>query len=71
MTTGFLHPGSRMFAGFDKTSGESGGCSLNDKLEIDMPFRLEQAGLSGGMTAPDGSRASARCIEALIGAPGR
>jgi hypothetical protein len=41
---GFLHPGSRIFAGFDRTSGESGGCSLNDKLEIDLPFRLEKLG---------------------------
>lgn len=40
--TGFLQPGSRIFAGFDKTSGESGGCSLNEKLEIEMPFRLEK-----------------------------
>ena len=39
---GFLYPGSRTFAGFDKTVGESGGCSLNDKLEIDMPFRLDK-----------------------------
>lgn len=39
---GFLLPGSRVFAGFDKTSGESGGCSLNEKLEIEMPFRLEK-----------------------------
>jgi hypothetical protein len=39
---GFLRPGSRTFAGFDKTSGESGSCSLNEKLEIDMPFRLEK-----------------------------
>jgi len=39
--TGAVLPGSRIFAGFDKTSGESGGCSLNQKLEIDMPFRLE------------------------------
>lgn len=40
--TGFLEPGSRIFAGFDKTSGESGACSLNEKLEIEMPFRLEK-----------------------------
>jgi hypothetical protein len=39
---GFLNPGSRTFAGFDKTLGESGGCSLNDKLEINLPFRLEK-----------------------------
>lgn len=39
---GFLLPGSRVFAGFDKTSGESGGCSLNSMLVIDMPFRLEK-----------------------------
>ena len=40
--SGFIHPGSPTFAGFDKTVGESGGCSLNDKLEIAMPFRLER-----------------------------
>lgn len=39
---GFMLPGSRVFAGFDKTSGESGGCSLNEKTEIEMPFRLEK-----------------------------
>jgi hypothetical protein len=39
--TGAILPGSRIFAGFDKTWGESGGCSLNQKLEIDTPFRLE------------------------------
>jgi hypothetical protein len=40
--SGAQRPGSRVFAGFDKTSGESGGCSLNDKLEIELPFRLEK-----------------------------
>jgi hypothetical protein len=40
--TGFLHPGSNTFAGFDKTTGESGGCRLNEKLVIDMPFRLDK-----------------------------
>ena len=39
---GYVRPGSRVFAGFDKTSGESGGCSLNEQLEIDMPLRLEK-----------------------------
>ena len=39
---GAIRPGSRVFAGFDKTSGESGGCSLNEKLEIEIPFRLEK-----------------------------
>jgi hypothetical protein len=39
---GFLLPGSRVFAGFDTTSGESGGCSLNKELQIEMPFRLEK-----------------------------
>ncbi|WP_431239223.1 hypothetical protein ACQ86B_05705 [Mycolicibacterium aichiense] len=39
---GFVLPGSQVFAGFDLTSGESGGCSLNQKLEIAMPFRLEK-----------------------------
>jgi hypothetical protein len=40
--TGFLHPGSRTLAGFEKTTGESGGCRLNDKLVIDLPFRLDK-----------------------------
>lgn len=40
--SGFLMPGSRVFAGFDKTSGESGACSLNEMSEIEMPFRLEK-----------------------------
>ena len=35
-------PGSQVFGGFDQTKGESGGCSLNNKLEIDIPFRLEK-----------------------------
>ena len=39
---GSVLPGSRVFGGFDQTKGESGGCSLNDKLEIDIPFRLEK-----------------------------
>ncbi len=39
---GGLLAGSDVFAGFDKTSGESGGCSLNEKTEIEMPFRLER-----------------------------
>jgi hypothetical protein len=39
---GVQMPGSPVFAGFDKTSGESGGCSLNEKAEIEMPFRLEK-----------------------------
>lgn len=39
---GALLPGSSVFAGYDKTSGESGGCSLNEKLQIDMPFRLDR-----------------------------
>lgn len=39
---GFLLPGSRVLAGFDKTSGESGACSLNEMTEIEMPFRLDK-----------------------------
>ncbi|MGE2719461.1 hypothetical protein [Mycolicibacterium celeriflavum] len=39
---GFLLPGSRVFAGFDKTGGESGACSLNEMTEIEMPFRLDK-----------------------------
>jgi hypothetical protein len=41
---GSLAADSPLFAGFDKTSGDSGGCSLNEKLEIEMPFRLERLG---------------------------
>jgi hypothetical protein len=40
--TGFMELGSSTLAGFDKTVGESGGCRLNDKLEINLPFRLEK-----------------------------
>jgi hypothetical protein len=40
--SGFLKAGSPVFAGFDKTSGETGACSLNQKLEIEMPFRLQR-----------------------------
>nr|WP_090343539.1 hypothetical protein [Mycolicibacterium malmesburyense]CRL74585.1 hypothetical protein CPGR_03216 [Mycolicibacterium malmesburyense] len=39
---GFLLPGSRVLAGFDKTAGESGACSLNEMTEIEMPFRLDK-----------------------------
>lgn len=39
---GFLAPGSRVFAGFDKTSGQSGGCSLSMTAEVELPFRLEE-----------------------------
>jgi hypothetical protein len=39
---GFVLPGSRVFAGFDKTSGDSGACSRNERLEIELPFRLEK-----------------------------
>jgi hypothetical protein len=39
---GYVLPGSPVFAGFDTTSGESGGCSVNEKLQIQMPFRLER-----------------------------
>ncbi|AKK26674.1 hypothetical protein [Mycobacterium sp. EPa45] len=39
---GFVRPGSRVFAGFDKTSGDSGACSRNEELEIELPFRLEK-----------------------------
>jgi hypothetical protein len=40
--TGAVLPGSRVFGGFDQTKGETGGCSLNNTLEIDLPFRLEK-----------------------------
>jgi len=39
---GSVLPGSRVFGGFDQTKGETGGCSLNNTLEIDLPFRLEK-----------------------------
>jgi hypothetical protein len=39
---GNILPGSTVLAGTDKTSGESGACSLNQKVQIDMPFRLEK-----------------------------
>jgi hypothetical protein len=39
---GALRPGSPVFAGFDHTAGVSGGCSLNQKLEIELPFRMER-----------------------------
>jgi hypothetical protein len=39
---GFVKAGSDVFAGFDLTSGETGACSLNEKLEIQLPFRLEK-----------------------------
>ena len=39
---GNILAGSPVFAGTDKTSGESGGCSLNEKVQIEMPFRLEK-----------------------------
>jgi len=41
---GAVLPGSQVFGGFDTTVGESGGCSLNDKTEIQMPLRLERLG---------------------------
>ncbi|MCV7042117.1 hypothetical protein H7I58_25685 [Mycolicibacterium moriokaense] len=40
--SGFLQPGSRVFAGIDKTRGRSGGCGKNDTLQIEIPFRLEK-----------------------------
>lgn len=39
---GYLLPGSRVFAGFDKTLTDSGSCRVNQRLEIDLPFRLER-----------------------------
>jgi len=32
--------GSMIFAGVDKTSGDSGACGINKALVITMPFRL-------------------------------
>jgi hypothetical protein len=39
---GFLEPGSGTFAGFDKTSGDSGACSINERLEIEIPFSMQR-----------------------------
>jgi len=39
---GSVLPGSRVFGGFDQTKGQSGGCSINDVLQIELPFRLEK-----------------------------
>ena len=40
---GFVSVGANVFAGQDKTSGDSGACSINKALVIAMPFRLEKA----------------------------
>lgn len=31
-----------VFAGRDTTAADSGNCSINEKLEIELPFRLEK-----------------------------
>jgi hypothetical protein len=36
--------GSTIFAGIDRTSGESGACGINKALVITIPFRLEKVG---------------------------
>ncbi len=41
---GWVAYGSTVFAGFDKTVGDSGACGINKALVISMPFRLEKAG---------------------------
>jgi hypothetical protein len=39
---GSVLPGSPVFAGFDHTKGDSGDCSRNERLEVELPFRLEK-----------------------------
>lgn len=41
---GSVLPGSPVFAGFDHTKGDSGDCSRNERLEVELPFRLEKIG---------------------------
>lgn len=41
-TRGMVLPGSNFFAGFDHTKGDSGDCSRNERLEVELPFRLEK-----------------------------
>ncbi|ORW32509.1 hypothetical protein AWB91_11210 [Mycobacterium paraense] len=41
---GWVAWGSTVFAGVDKTSGDSGACGINKNLVITMPFRLEKIG---------------------------
>jgi hypothetical protein len=40
---GWVTVGSTVFAGQDKTSGDSGACGINRALAITMPFRLEKS----------------------------
>ena len=42
MTPVAYQRGSQVFAGLDKTAADSGDCSINEKLEIELPFRLEK-----------------------------
>jgi len=39
---GWVTFGSTIFAGVDRTSGDSGACGINKALVITMPFRLEK-----------------------------
>jgi hypothetical protein len=39
---GWVSVGSTTLAGIDRTSGESGGCGINQTLIITMPFRLDK-----------------------------
>jgi hypothetical protein len=41
---GWVAQGSTIFAGFDKTTGDSGACGINKALVVTMPFRLEKVG---------------------------
>ena len=40
--SGGFQRGSQVFAGRDTTAADSGNCSINEKLEIELPFRLEK-----------------------------
>jgi hypothetical protein len=41
---GRVSVGSTIFAGIDRTSGESGACGINKALVITMPLRVEKVG---------------------------
>lgn len=41
---GWVSRDSTVYAGFDKTVGDSGACGINKALVITMPFRLEKVG---------------------------
>ncbi len=41
---GWVDWSSTVFAGVDRTTGDSGACGINKALVITMPFRLEKVG---------------------------